>query len=70
MVLCQIFAVLEDKVIYTTRGKCGVYYASRVSVFFFEKSFRVPKIVPKVRRGNNVILMLFINYSTNIKIHF
>ena len=34
-------------IVYTTRGKCSVYYASRVIVFF-EKSFRVPKIVPKV----------------------
>ena len=32
--------------VYTIRGRCSIYYASRVSVFF-EKSFRVPTIVPK-----------------------
>ena len=40
------FENIESKMAYTTRGKCSVYYASRVSVFF-EKSFRVPKVVPK-----------------------
>ena len=34
--------------VYTPRGKCSVYYPSRVSGIFLEKSFRVPKIVPKV----------------------
>ena len=28
---------LEGKMVYTTRGKCSVYYASRVSVFFLKK---------------------------------
>ena len=28
------FENLENKMVYTTRGKCSVYYASRVSVFF------------------------------------
>jgi hypothetical protein len=28
---------LESKMVYTTRGKCSVYYASRVSVFFGKK---------------------------------
>ena len=44
---------LEGKMVYTTCGKCSVYYTSRV-VYFFEKSFLRAKIVPKVcgiRRG-------------------
>ena len=47
-VLRRRFAVLEDKMVYTKRGKCSIYWLSRVGVFFFENSFRVPKIVPKV----------------------
>ena len=33
-------------IVYATRGKCSIYYASRVSVFL-EKSFRLPKVVLK-----------------------
>ena len=47
-VLCRRFENVESEMVYITRGKCNVYYASRVGVFFFAKSFRVPKIVPKV----------------------
>ena len=38
-VLCRRFENLENKMVYTTRGKCSVYYASRVSVFFLKKVF-------------------------------
>ena len=31
------FENMESKMVYTTRGKCSVYYASRVSVFFLKK---------------------------------
>ena len=37
--LCQRLEILESETIYTTRGKCSVYYASRVSVFFLKKVF-------------------------------
>ena len=30
---------LEDKMVYTTRGKCSIYWTSRVSVFFLKKVF-------------------------------
>ena len=33
--------------LYTTRGKCSIYRVSRVGVFF-EKSFRVLKIMLRV----------------------
>ena len=46
-VLCRRLENVESEMVYITRGKCSFYRASRVSVFF-EKSFRVPKIVPKV----------------------
>ena len=36
-VLCRRFAVLEDKMVYTTRGKCSIYRASRADVFFLKK---------------------------------
>ena len=45
-VLCRRFAVLEDKMVYTTRGKCSIYRASRAGVFFLKKFLRA-KIVPK-----------------------
>ena len=32
-----MFENLESKRVYTTCGKCSVYYASRVSVFFWKK---------------------------------
>ena len=32
------FENMESEMVYTIRGKCSVYYASRVGVFF-EKSF-------------------------------
>ena len=47
VILCRRLENVERKVVYTIRGKCSVYYASRVRCFF-EKSFRVPKVVPKV----------------------
>ena len=31
--------ILESKMIYTARGKCSVYYASRVGVFFLKKVY-------------------------------
>ena len=46
-VLCRRLEILEGKMVYTTRWKYSIYKTSRVGVFF-EKSFRVPKIVPKV----------------------
>ena len=41
--------------VYITRGKCSVYYASRVSVFF-EKMLSVPKVTESSR------IKLFYNY--------
>ena len=44
-ILLKIVKVMQDMermIVYTPRGKCSVYYASRVSVFL-EKSFRVQK---------------------------
>ena len=49
--------------VYTTRGKCSVYYASRVSVFF-EKSFRVPKIVPKIVVKVALKIIIFIRIKS------
>ena len=49
--------------VYTICGKCSVYYASRVNVFF-EKSFRVPKIVPN-SAVSNVVLYLMITLLAN-----
>ena len=37
---------VESKMVHTTRGKCSIYKASRVSDFFVVFFF-VPKIVPK-----------------------
>ena len=34
VLLCRRFENLENKMVYTTREKCSVYYVSRVSVFF------------------------------------
>ena len=36
-VLCRRLENLESEMVYITRGKCNVYYASRVSVFFLKK---------------------------------
>ena len=36
-VLRRRFENLESKMVYTTCGKCSIYYASRVSVFFLKK---------------------------------
>ena len=47
LILCRRLENLESEMVYITRGKCSIYRASRVRVFF-EKSFRVPKVVPKV----------------------
>ena len=33
-VLCRRLENLEGKMVYTTRGKCSIYRASHVSVFF------------------------------------
>ena len=57
----QFVRNIEEQIAYTTRGKCSVYYASRVSVFFFEKRYRMPKIVLK---GNVdiTILLTFCGY--------
>lgn len=55
------FENMESKMVYTIRGKCSIYYASRVGVFFFEKSFRMPKIVPKVcSEGCTLIVLIMI----------
>ena len=40
VVLCRRFENLESKMVYTTRGKCSIYNASRVSVFFRKKFSR------------------------------
>ena len=42
--------------VYTPRGERSAYYASRVSVY--RKSFRVPKIVPKLSTIYEIILSL------------
>ena len=36
-VLCRRFENLENKMAYTTRGKCSIYRDSSVSVFFLKK---------------------------------
>ena len=47
VVLCRRLEIFEWKVVYETCGSCYVISTS-AWVYFFEKSFRVPKIVPKV----------------------
>ena len=47
MFLCRNLENVESKIIYTTRGKSSVCYTSRVGVFF-ERSFRVTKVVLKL----------------------
>ena len=43
-----------------------LYYNNfRVSVFFFEKSFRVPKIMPKVLFGIAYRNLLFYGFAFN-----
>ena len=37
VLLCRRFENLENKMVYTTRGKCSIYRASSVSVFFLKK---------------------------------
>ena len=37
VVLCRRLEHLEGKMVYTTHGKCGVYWTSRVGVFFLKK---------------------------------
>ena len=37
VVLCRRLEHLEGKMVYTTRGKCCIYRASRVGVFFLKK---------------------------------
>ena len=39
-ILCRRFENLENKMVYTTRGKCSIYRASSVSVFFCKKFSR------------------------------
>ena len=36
-VLRRRFEHLEGKMVYTTRGKCSIYWTSRVGVFFLKK---------------------------------
>ena len=50
-VLCRRLENLEGKMVYTTRGKCSVYYASRVSVFFLKKVLVCRKLC---RKFNNL----------------
>ena len=37
VVLCRRLEHLEGKMVYTTRGKCSVYWTFRVGVFFLKK---------------------------------
>ena len=37
VVLCRRLEHLDGKMVYTTRGKCSVYWTSRVGVFFLKK---------------------------------
>ena len=46
-VLCRKLELLERKVVDIACGS-GCIISTSASVYFFEKSFRVPKIVPKV----------------------
>ena len=49
--LCRQLETLERTMVYIARGKCSVYYASRVSVFFLKKVFVCRKLC---RRYSNI----------------
>ena len=56
MVLCRKLENVEGKMVYTTRGKCSVYSASRVSVFFLKKVFECRRLC---RKFGLIIIDLF-----------
>ena len=47
-VLRRRFENLGNKMVYITCGKCSVYYASRVSVFFLKKVFACRRLCRKL----------------------
>ena len=53
-VLCRRLEIFEWKVVYEACGSCYVISTS-AWVYFFEKSFRVPKVVPKICIGTKTL---------------
>ena len=53
-VLRRRLEILEGKIVYTTRGMCSIYRASRVSVFFLKKVFARRRLCRRLcRKWNN-----------------